>query len=214
MRDQEPLFGAVASDATAFRVIAAIAADPALLEALRAARARARAHAWNAGARPERIVIDIDATLISAQSDKDGAAGTFKGGFGFHPLLAYLDETRKPLAGVLRPGITGANTVPDHLEVVELALAQLPRDAVEQAVIVVRTDSAGATHELTNELRAGRINFVMGHDLTEPVRQAVLDCPNRPGSRRFARTVRPGRAPGWPRSPTACSWAPGPTARA
>ena len=52
VREQEPLFGTVASDATAFRVVAAIAADAALLGALREARARARANAWNAGARP------------------------------------------------------------------------------------------------------------------------------------------------------------------
>jgi predicted lysophospholipase L1 biosynthesis ABC-type transport system permease subunit len=41
VRDQQPLFGKVASDATAFRVIDAIAGDHALLEALRAARASA-----------------------------------------------------------------------------------------------------------------------------------------------------------------------------
>jgi Transposase DDE domain group 1 len=177
VRDQEPLFGTVASDATAFRVIDAIAADPALLVALRAARARARENAWNAGAAPERIVIDIDATLIAAHSEKDGAAGTFKGGFGFHPLLAYLDESREALAGVLRPGNAGANTASDHVEVVDLALEQLPRDVVEQAQIVVRTDSAAATHELTDELRATRIDFLMGYDLTEPVRQAALGLP-------------------------------------
>ena len=131
MRDQEPLFGAVASDATAFRVIDAIAADPALLDALRAARARARENAWNAGATPERIVIDIDATLITSHSDKDGAAGTFKGGFGFHPLLAYLDESREALAGLLRAGNAGANTAADHVEIVELALEQRPREVVE-----------------------------------------------------------------------------------
>src|SRR5512132_1003559 len=78
VRDQEPLFGAVASDATAFRLLDRIAADPSLLDALRAARARARENAWNAGATPERIVIDIDATLITSPSEKDGAAGTFK----------------------------------------------------------------------------------------------------------------------------------------
>jgi hypothetical protein len=99
--------GPVASDATAFRVIGRIAADPTLLGALREARAPARGNAWNAGARPERIVIDIDAALITAHSHKDGAAGTFKGGFGFHPLLAYLDETREAPAGVLRPGNAG-----------------------------------------------------------------------------------------------------------
>jgi len=97
------------------------------LDALRCARARAREHAWNAVAAPERIVVDIDATLIGAYSEKEGAAGTFKGGFGFHPLLGYLDETREALAGVLRPGNAGANAAADHLEVVERALGQLPR---------------------------------------------------------------------------------------
>src|SRR5215207_5411577 len=52
VRDQEPLFGPVASDTTAFRLIDRIAGDPALLEALRAARARARARAWDLGTRP------------------------------------------------------------------------------------------------------------------------------------------------------------------
>jgi hypothetical protein len=177
VRDQEPLFGRVASDATAFRVIDRIACDRGLLDALRAARARARENAWNAGAAPERIIIDIDATLITAHSEKDGAAGTFRGGFGFHPLLAYLGETREALAGVLRAGNAGANTAADHVEVVELALEQLPRDAVETAPIVVRTDSAAATHELTDELRATNIGFLMGFDLTETIRRAILALP-------------------------------------
>jgi Transposase DDE domain group 1 len=73
VRDQQPLFGPVASDATAFRVIDALARDEELLAALRVARARARAHAWELGAAPERIVIDTDATLISAHSEKQGA---------------------------------------------------------------------------------------------------------------------------------------------
>jgi hypothetical protein len=103
LRDQRPLFGPVASDATAFRVIDRIATDAGLLEAVRRARAQAREHAWNAGAAPSRMVIDIDATLITAHSEKEGAAGTFKRGFGFHPLLAYLDESREALAGVLSP---------------------------------------------------------------------------------------------------------------
>jgi hypothetical protein len=177
VRDQQVLFGPVASDATAFRVIDRIAAESGLLDALRAARARARANAWGAGAAPERIVVDIDATLITAHSEKDGAAGTFKRGFGFHPLLAYLDATREALAGVLRPGNAGANTAADHIEVVELVLEQLPREVVEHTPIVVRTDSAAATHELTDELRAASIHFLMGLDLTEGVREAILGLP-------------------------------------
>jgi hypothetical protein len=191
VRDQQPLFGPVASDTTAFRVIDAIARDPALMDAVRAARAQARENAWNAGAEPERIVIDIDATLITAHSDKDGAAGTFKRGFGFHPLLAYLEESREALAGVLRPGNAGANTAADHLEVLELALEQLPRAVVEQAEIVVRTDSAAATHELTDELRAANIRFLMGFDLTEALRRAILALPEtawRPAVRQDGET--------------------------
>jgi hypothetical protein len=176
VRDQQPLFGAVASDATAFRVIDDLAGDPALLAALRDARAGARAQAWAAGARPERIIIDIDATLIGAHSDKEGATGTFKGGFGFHPLLAYLDETHEALGAVLRPGNAGANTAADHLRVLDLALEQLGQvDAT--GPIVVRTDSAGATHEFTAALREAHINFLMGYDLTEAVRRAILELP-------------------------------------
>jgi hypothetical protein len=54
-----------------------------------------------------------DATLIGAHSDKEGAAGNLKGVFGFHPLLAYGDETVQALAGELRPGNAGANTAGD-----------------------------------------------------------------------------------------------------
>ena len=196
VRDQQPLFGPVASDATAFRVIDRIAGDPGLLEALRAARAQAREHAWTEGVAPKRIVIDIDATLITAHSEKQGAAATFKRGFGFHPLLAYLDESREALAGVLRPGNAGANTAADHLEIVGLVLAQLPEPVVEHTEIVVRTDSAAATHAFCDELRAFDVNFVMGLDLTERVRQAILALPEsawRPAVRQDGET----RAGAW-----------------
>src|SRR5215211_6575443 len=46
VRDQQALFGPVASDSTAFRVIDRVAADPGLLDALRAAHARARERSW------------------------------------------------------------------------------------------------------------------------------------------------------------------------
>src|SRR5215213_11027160 len=69
---------------------------------------------WQAGAWVEGLLaIDVDATLITAHSDKQGAAGTYKGGFGFHPLAAWLDRgdgTGEPLAAVLRPGNAAANT--------------------------------------------------------------------------------------------------------
>ena len=174
VRDQAPLFGAVASDSTAFRALDRIARDPALLDALRAARARARERAWELGVRPERVTIDLDATLLTAHSDKDGAAGNFKGGFGFHPLLAYLDESDEALAGSLRPGNAGANTARDQIAVAEAALEQIPEAHVADIDILLRADSAGATHELLRWCREGGIRFSVGFDLTEPVREAIL----------------------------------------
>ena len=101
LRGQGSLFGPVASETTAHRVLKSIDAE--LLDAVRAARARARAAAWRAGARPERLVLDIDATLVTAHSEKEEAAGNWKGGFGFHPLLCFLDETDEGLAGLCGP---------------------------------------------------------------------------------------------------------------
>jgi len=177
VRDQQPLFGPVASDSTAFRLIDRVASDPGLLDGLRAARAQARARVWELGVRPKELVIDVDATLIGAHSEKEGAAGTFKGGFGFHPLLAFLDGSRESLAGLLRAGNAGANTAEDHIAVVDGALEQLPLDVVENARIVVRTDSAGATHEFLDYLREGQLGYMCGLDLTGGVRAAILDLP-------------------------------------
>ena len=130
VRDQQPLFGPVASDTTAFRLIDRLASEPTALEALRGARARARACAWELGARPARVVIDVDATLIGAHTEKEGAAVNFKGGFGFHPLLAYLDGSREALAGMLRSGNAPAHGAADQIAVLEQALEQLPREVV------------------------------------------------------------------------------------
>ncbi|MDQ3246043.1 MAG: IS1380 family transposase [Pseudomonadota bacterium] len=177
LRGQDKLFGAVASDATARRAIAWIAAKPARLDALRAARAKARARAWKLGARPEHVEIDIDATLLAAYSEKEGAAGTFKHSYGHHPINAYLDGSREALAAILRPGNAGSNTAADQIAVVDLALEQLPQEVVESAAILVRADGAGAVHELLDYLRAGSMRFSVGFDLTAPVRQAIIDLP-------------------------------------
>jgi hypothetical protein len=176
--DQAALFGEVASTSTAFRAIDAIASDPGGLERLRAAHARARARAWKLGLAPERVTIDLDATLVSAHSDKEGAAGTFKGGFGFHPMLAYADETGEALAGELRPGNAGANTAADQIAVAEQAIDQFPAELVADLEILLRVDSAGATHELLDWCRDGRIRFSVGYDLTETVRDAILELPD------------------------------------
>lgn len=177
IREQAPLFGEVASDSTAYRVIERIAREPELLERLRAARKKAREHPWELGVAAERVTIDLDATLVQSHSEKEGAAGNFKGGFGFHPMLAYFDESSEAAAGMLRSGNAGANTAADQIAVAEAALEQIPTERIEEIEVLLRVDSAGATHELLDWAREGGIRFSVGFDLTEPVRDAVLSLP-------------------------------------
>jgi hypothetical protein len=182
LRDQPGLFGPVASTPTAWRVIERLAqGGEQALAGLRLARAQARRRAWQAGAWVDGLlVIDLDATLVTAHSDKQGTAGTYKGGFGFHPLAAWLDRgdgTGEPLAAVLRPGNAAANTAADQVDVVDLALAQLPTQAREQQPILVRADSAGATHRFIGHLHALGVRFSVGFDLDSRVRTAILELP-------------------------------------
>ena len=171
---QEQLFGAVASQSTAHRVIKSI--DGPLLEAIRTGRAKARERAWEAGARPREIVLDIDATLITAHSEKEDAAGNYKGGFGFHPLLCYLAETGEPLAGLLRPGNAGSNTAADHFQVLQAALEQLPEADLGRDVLV-RADSGGKTKSFAADCRDAGIRFSLGYELRDRAREAIVSLP-------------------------------------
>jgi hypothetical protein len=178
VREQEALFGSVASDSTAFRTVEKIASTPGLLEALRAAHAGARARFWGLRGAPERLTIDVDATLITAHSEKEKAAGNYKHGYGFHPLGAWADETREALAMLLRPGNAGSNTAADHVTVIDLALAQIPAELIETLEILIRADSAGATHDTADHCHDANLRFSFGYELTETVRAAILGTPD------------------------------------
>ena len=182
LRDQPEVFGVVASTPTAWRVLERLAlVGERGLAGVRVARARARSRAWRSGAWVDGpLTVDLDATLITAHSDKQGAEGTYKHGYGFHPLGAWLDRgdgTGEPLAAILRPGSAGANTAADHVEVINLAVGQLPRAAREAQPILVRADSAGATHAFLAHLRERGIRFSVGFDLDHRVRDAILTLP-------------------------------------
>lgn len=122
LRCEKEIFGPVASAPRVSRLIRTLAGD---VEAVEAGVNRARKtvrqwvwalagkHAPSAGisaARP--LVIDIDATLVGVHSQKEGAAPTFKRGFGYHPLTAWFDHGPdgggECAALVLRPGNAGA----------------------------------------------------------------------------------------------------------
>lgn len=173
-RGQERLFGARASETTTHRVIKSV--DETLLARVRAARARARARVWDAGARPGTITLNIDATLLTAHSDKELAAGNYKHGYGFHPIGCWLDETGEPLAAILRPGNAGSNTAADHFTVLGLALAQIPAADLDREMLV-RTDTGGCTHAFAADCREAAIRFSVGYELTDAARTAILQTP-------------------------------------
>jgi hypothetical protein len=189
-----PLTGDAPSGSTARRALDQ-AGSPRALDRIARARARARAHAWKlieatpagfpwpevAGkALTGWMVIDMDATLITAHSDKEGAAPTWKKGYGFHPLAAWLANTRECLAMLLRPGNAGSNTFADHKEVLAAALRQVP--ARLRRRLLVRIDGAGASHDLIEHLLAmsspqWKVHFTCGWAITEADEAAIMAIP-------------------------------------
>ncbi|MEU2427457.1 IS1380 family transposase [Streptomyces sp. NPDC007851] len=196
LRDQGEVFGPVASTPTAWRLLADT--DEAALASLRAVRATAREVAWmqaaetgegipaaRAGGRElPGLVLDLDATLVTCHSEKEQTAPTYKGDFGFHPLLCFLANTGEAVSGRLRPGNSGANTAADHVVVLDQALAQIPDAHRHGTDILVRGDSAGSAKAFLAHVRDVRKQgirtfFSVGYAITEPVRRAIRSMPDR-----------------------------------
>jgi len=190
LRDQAELFGVVASDPTAWRLLSSV--DDAGLARLRQARATARELAWAQAAEtrdglPEvsaagrvvpGLVLDLDASIVICHSEKEKATRTWKKTFGYHPLFCFLDNTREALAGLLREGRAGSNTTADHITVLDQALAQIPDAHRYGNDILIRSDSAGATYGFLAHIRSLREHgmrtfFSVGVAITEPVRDAI-----------------------------------------
>jgi hypothetical protein len=174
LRDHPDLFAGVAFDATAWRLIDRL--QEVDLAKLEAARAQTRKRAWAWGLRPKLIILDLDSTLLDAHSEKEGAAATWKRGFGFHPVLCSLDATGEALAGRLRPGNAAAGNADDNLAALDGALAQLPtREAVEP--VLIRGDAAFCAHKFVEGVRARGARFSVSFDLYEDVAEAALRIP-------------------------------------
>jgi hypothetical protein len=190
LRDQAELFGAVASDPTAWRLLSDV--DDDVLARLRTARARARELAWVqasetrgglpavtvAGQTVPGLVLDIDASIVICHSEKESATRTWKKTFGYHPLFCFCDNTREALSGLLREGRAGSNTTTDHISVLDAALAQIPDAHRYGTDILIRADSAGCTQGFLAHIRSLRalgINtrFSVGVAITEPIREAI-----------------------------------------
>jgi hypothetical protein len=124
--------------------------------------------------------IRLDASVVTCHSDKEFAAANFKG-FGYHPLLAYCDNTGEPLAGMLRKGSAGSNTAADHLQVLADAIGALP--PAQRRRLMVTADGAGASHGLITRLdelaarRGYQLIYSVGWELAERERAAIRLVP-------------------------------------
>ena len=179
IRAEPGLFGPVASDATVSRLITVLGADPdTVVKAIAMARKTTRLRAWGlagdnaptAGINPAHpLIIDLDATLVTAHSDKEHAAPTFKKGYGFHPLCAFADHgssgTGEPLVIMLRPGNAGSNTASDHQQVIAAALDQAGLGPRPGRKVLIRIDGAGATHQTVETLVRRRVSYSVGFTL-------------------------------------------------
>jgi hypothetical protein len=194
--DQQELFGPVASVPTVWRALSEIAAGGTKTTGrVTAAVNAARRKSWAGivarhGALPGIRIADkvregvtcirLDASVVTCHSEKELAEPNFKG-FGYHPLLAYCDNTGEPLAGMLRKGSAGSNTVADHVAVLEAAIAALP--PAFRRKLMVTCDGAGASHGLITRLdklarRPGfQLTYSVGWELGERERQAIRLVP-------------------------------------
>ncbi|MCX4785919.1 IS1380 family transposase [Streptomyces sp. NBC_01221] len=189
LRAEPAVFGPVASDPTVSRLIDILAAaGPKALTAIRSARAKVREHVWKltGSSSPDasgQVIVDLDGLLVLAHSDKQDAVATWKKTYGHHPLMGFVDHGRggtgEPVAALLRPGNAGSNTAADHITTAQLALAQLPKKYRRGRHTLIRTDSAGGTHEFTAWLaQRGRwLSYSVGMTITDHIHEAALTVP-------------------------------------
>jgi len=200
LRIQPGLFRDVCSDSTLYRTLRSL--DPLTVAALKEAVAEIRETVWRRSAASKHgpVVLDLDSSLVEIHSENKEATGpTYKGGFGFHPLLCFADATGEALSAMLRPGNAGANTVADLLRVLDEAIGQLPASvaaghrpdadpASVRRTIVARVDSAGCTEGFVHGCRQRNVGFSVVARSTSQIHAAISKLGDR--SKRWQPAVR------------------------
>ncbi len=183
LKEQEDLFGPVASVATAWRAVHATAVFE--LRAIPLALAQARERVWAAEPPVGPMIWDFDSTLLNVSSEKEDAGATYKRGFGFNPLAVWCDNTKEPLAAMLRPGNAAPGNTDDHLELLEQVVRAVPLEyqlgheedddpALVVHPILVRADSAGASHSFVQSLSIANFEYSIGFPISGSVRDVLL----------------------------------------
>jgi DDE family transposase len=126
-------------------------------------------------------VVDLDASIVFAASDKENAQPTYKGGIGFCPNLATCDNTDDMLAIDPRPGNATSNCAADNIALLDLAVSRLPGPFRRR--LLVRLDGAGFSHDLLEHIAAGgdvkgrQWEFSVGWSCPEKEMDAIQTLP-------------------------------------
>jgi hypothetical protein len=196
LRHLAPVIGPVPSTPTVWRAMAEVGERQ--LSRINAAVTVFRRHWWRLlAARPDGFpwlkvagreltgitVVDLDASIVFAASDKENAAPTYKGGIGFSPNLASCDNTDDLLAIDPRPGNATANDAADNIALLDQAVERLPGRYRRR--MLIRLDGAGFSHELLEHIAAGgKVNgrnweFSAGWSCTDREMNAIAQLPDQ-----------------------------------
>ena len=166
LRHLAPVTGPVPSTPTVWRALNE--AGDLQLARINAAVTGFRRHWWGIlAARPEGFpwlrvagrelagitVVDLDASIVFAASEKENAQPTYKGGTGFCPNLATCDNTGDMLAIDPRPGGATSNCAADNIALLDLAVSRLPGPYRRR--MLIRLDGAGFSHALLEHIASG-----------------------------------------------------------
>ena len=215
LRHLAPVIGPVASTSTVWRALSE--AGELQLARVNTAVTGFRRHWWGIlASRPEGFpwlrvagreltgitVVDLDASIVLAASEKENAQATYKGGTGFCPNLATCDNTDDVLAIDPRPGGATSNCAADNIALLDLAVSRLPGHYRRR--MLIRLDGAGFSTTCWSTSRpAAGYGGVPGSSPwagPAPIRRwtpsnGCLRLPGPPGSARTAtwRTTRSWR---------------------
>ena len=126
-------------------------------------------------------VVDLDASIVFAASEKENAQPTYKGGTGFCPNLAACDNTGDMLAIDPRPGGATSNCAADNIALLDLAVSRLPGPYRRR--MLVRLDGAGFSHDLLEHIASGggvrgrAWEFSVGWSCTDKEMDAIQKLP-------------------------------------
>lgn len=185
-----PVIGAVPSTATVWRVLKETG-DPQVVR-MNAAVVSFRRYWWGllsdrpggfpwlrvAGRELRGVtVVDLDASIVFAASEKENAKPTYKGGIGFNPNLATCDNTDDVLVIDPRAGNATSNDADDNIAVLDLAVSRLPGSFRHR--MLIRLDGAGFSHALLEHIatsggkRGRRWEFSVGWACTDRELDAI-----------------------------------------